>query len=91
MILLDENIFWKTADGRQIRFKNLTDTHLANIIDFIKRGIGKNEVSDYLETLAKKRGLSNSFLERAQIPYKNRKGKWEIWSFTSNNFLQIER
>lgn len=91
MVLLNDDTIWTTADGRKIKFKDLTDIHLANIIDFIKIGKGKNEVSDYLEALAKKRGLSKSFLERAQIPYKNKKGKWEIFDFTLGSFLQLEK
>lgn len=91
MIMLNENTVWRTMDGRKIKFKDLTDAHLANIIDFIVRSRGRDDVSRYLETLAVKRGLKVEFLERAQIPYKNKKDKWEIWSARTFTFLQLEK
>lgn len=90
MLLLNNNSIWTTADGRKIKFKDLTDTHLANIIDFIKKTRGVDEVSYYLEQLAFERGLKREFLERAQIPYKNKNNKWEIWSSTLLKFIQLE-
>lgn len=89
MLILSENTIWHTADGRNIKFKDLTDTHLANIVNFIKMTNGQTEVSEFLKELAFKRGLKPAFLERAQIPYKNQRGKWEIWSLL-DGFIELE-
>jgi len=33
--------FWTTLDGRCIRFENIQDSHLINILKFIKKGVGE--------------------------------------------------
>ena len=34
-----------------------------------------------INELRKERGLKKEFMDRAQIPYKNPYGRWEIWDF----------
>lgn len=87
--MFNENDIWKTMDGRQIKFKDLSDTHLANIIDFL--GDSDIFLKEYLIRLALKRGLTWEFLNRSQIPYKNSHNKWEIYDTKNNYFQQLEK
>lgn len=51
--------FWTTLYGKQIKIRDLTDTHLVNIIHFLKRGRSTVFVAE-LEKLAIARGLDYS-------------------------------
>ena len=82
---------WTTNDGRRIPFNKLEDTHLANIINFIgNSGCHSPNILKILKDIAKERGLKKEFLERAQIPYKNKNKKWEIYNFKEHIFQEIE-
>ena len=78
---------WMTHTKKRIKIKDLKDTHLANIIDFLK-DMSDNKLSHQLIRLAVERGLTDKFLDRAQIPYKNENGNWEIYT-KENRFEEI--
>lgn len=90
--MIDKNSNWQTHTGKIIPLKDLTDTHLANIIDFVKSNNMKNGklLLKTLRSIAKDRGLTTKFLGRSQIPYKNENNKWEIWD-KKNSFIEIEK
>ena len=69
---------WTTHTGKGIKIKDLSDSHLANIIDFIKSH--NTKFVKNLIRISEIRGLSEKFLMRAQIPYKNENDKWEIYT-----------
>ena len=82
---------WTTHEGRRIPFDKLEDTHLANIINFIEKSECRSlEVLIILKDISKERGLKKEFLERAQIPYKNKNNKWEIFNFKEHTFQEVE-
>lgn len=83
---------WGTNDGRNIKIRDLNDYHVANIIDFLKRT--RPHQTSLIAIMKKEleiRGISNKFAERSQIPYKNLKGKWEIWDFENNKPVELEK
>lgn len=84
---------WTNIHGITKKLKDLDDTHLANLVQFIRiYCYGNNgfiELLDVLKRIQKDRGLSNAFMDRSQIPYKNPNGKWEIWSFTFNRLIEL--
>ena len=80
-------MLWHTHEGKIIKIKDLSDSHLANIIDFIGDRHYQQWFKLNLLRLAGERGLHKEFLDRAQIPYKNKKGNWEI--HIENEFRSI--
>ena len=66
------NMQWKTLDGRIIKVKDLTDEHLANIINYIlthpRLYPARDILIRYLHDEAGIRGLSFEFLEGAPYP-----------------------
>lgn len=87
-------IFWKDSYGRVFKTPmEIEDTHLANIIDFLKKN---NNTPDRKETLdrcfqeASRRGLSNDFLNRAEIPHKNpHTDTWMLWNTEANRPMPV--
>lgn len=48
------------------------------------------KVMAVIRELQKERGLKDEFMKRAQIPYKNPRGKWEIWDFKVHRPIELE-
>ena len=80
-IIIDRDMVWTTFDGRHIKIRDLEDTHVANLIDYLshRRLSRDGELITFLKKEAKLRGLKEGFLERAQIPHKDSEGNWMIW------------
>lgn len=76
--VITRRTIWKTHDRRQIPLNELEDTHLANILHWIWKhpDIYPIELLRVLQDMALDRGLSQAFLDRAEIPWKNADGKW---------------
>ena len=77
------NLVWTSIYGVKTKLKDMDDTYIANLRDYL---VKRNWYHDKLiviviDKLIKKRGLKKGFLDRAQIPYKNPHGLWEIWDF----------
>ena len=97
--MITQDDLWWCHDGRQIKLKDLKDTHLSNIIHYVQQTWEsyyskkyKNELLKVLKEIVKERGLTTKFLDRSQIPYKNENGKWEIWSGKNvNDFIEVEK
>ena len=68
-MIYNENTVWHTADGRHIKLKDLTDTHLANIIDYIcKLNLYANtNLFSVLCDIAADRGLKDEFLAIIEV------------------------
>ena len=78
---INENTIWTTYEGAQIRFRDLEDTHIANILHFRKHSWNNEDsLCVYLRKMAKERGLTEEFLKRAPYPYKNMDNRWTIWT-----------
>lgn len=75
---LDENTIWRSHDGRKTALKDLEDTHLANIIGHLRtrRFPGDDMIEPVLLRIAASRGLTQAFLDRAEIPYRDSEGRW---------------
>lgn len=85
--------YWGSTDGRQTKIKDLEDTHLANIIYHCKRdpqtyGI---RIMSLLEEEARSRNLSQAFLNRAPIPWKDADGKWKRFNEMTKQYEVIGR
>lgn len=88
----ERNIIWVTNDGRRIMIKNMDDHHVANIIDFLNK-YPIHPSQDLIPILKKElelRGIKQEFADRSQIPYKNKRGKWEIWNFVKNCPMELQ-
>jgi len=84
---ISENTVWTSAHGVCTKIKDMDDSYLANLRDYLNQRHGAYSWScdakliKVIDKLAKKRKLKKEFFQRAQIPYKNPRGKWEIWDF----------
>lgn len=83
--MYDRDSIWHSYDGRRTKIRDLEDTHLANIILHITKmpKPGDDMLMPVLKEEAKIRGLTDAFLERAQIPHR-RKNKWYLWDYDKN-------
>jgi len=82
MTTYDRDTTWTTADGRKIPIRCMSDVHLANTIDHIRNSVFSKHYSPMLlEAMlreAKDRGLTESFLARAPIPWQDVDGKIKL-------------
>ena len=90
---VNKDTIWETHDGCEIPLGMLDDIHIANILDFMKQIHGElifdDPIYSFLLDLAKERGLEPESLDRAQIPYRNKNGKWEI--FKDGKFMEVSK
>ncbi len=92
--MITKDSIWHVHDGRMVAFKDLEDTHLANLIHYLKKVqlMSYKEILKVLRSIAKERGLTTKFLRRSQIPYKNEYERWEIWDGKNpNSFIEISK
>jgi len=61
-----------------------SDEHLANTIQWLDHYSRDQEMKDTAREEAKRRGLSDEFLARAQFPYKDGLGNWTVWCFETH-------
>lgn len=88
--LINKKTVWRSIHGICKPLDELDDSHLANIVQWIKFYMPDHkELLEIVESIMKDRGLSDKFLERSQIPYKNPYGKWEIWDFENHCPIEI--
>ena len=91
--IYSEEYEWITHEGKKIKLKDLTDDHLANILHWKKECLGEeiwnDPLYDILLKMVKDRGLMPEYLDRAQIPYRNKRGKWEI--FKDGVFMEVSK
>lgn len=83
---------WKDSYGRVFRTpQEIEDTHLANLIDYHKKYRPSNvEQLEMFVREAKRRGLSEDFLKRAEIPHKNPNGdQWMLWDKEANRPMPV--
>jgi hypothetical protein len=61
--VISEDDYWLTADNRKIRFRDLDDHHLLNIISWVKAhpAVYSPELIPVLQTIAAKRGPAFTF------------------------------
>lgn len=84
--MYSKDTVWTSHDGRRNKIRDLEDTHLANLILFVSKRSWENDdiLVSVLKEEAKDRGLTDIFLERAQIPHKARDGRWYMWDYDKN-------
>lgn len=90
----ESKIVWTTLDGRWLPLEKVTDTHLANIINYIRSVWSPQRSKDLLKQLlaeAKNRKLSKEFLARAPIPWQDVDGKWKRLSKDCSKYEVIGR
>jgi hypothetical protein len=88
------NTYWTSAYGKRELVKNLTDSHLANIIDFLTHYIAHGALRSTLPLMireARLRGLSTTFLSRAQIPHVDPKGRWRIYDYSKMDNVLVSK
>lgn len=88
--VVDRDLVWTSVHGIKTKIKDMDDAYLANLYDYLKHRSKKpvdlgrwrfdKELMAVIEVLRKERGLETTFMKRAQIPYKNPAGRWEIWN-----------
>ena len=67
-----KNSIWQTIDGRQIKFKDLKNDHLNNIVHYlITRGETDGALYHALFRSALKRGMNIVDLGKTSLPYSN--------------------
>lgn len=85
----DRDSKWGSYDGRYIKIRDLEDTHLANVIKHVEQyGYGLSLLS-VLKEEAKIRGLTQEFLDRAHIPFKDDKGNWMLWNNAEHASVKV--
>lgn len=68
---------WQDAYGRRYKLHELTDSHLINIIDHVRRIGYLNDLEDKFVGEAERRGLHQEMIDNGQMPHKNpNTGKW---------------
>lgn len=84
-IVIDRNTEWRRYDGQKFLLCNLEDTHLANIIRWVQLHdeVYPTDLLPVLLEIAEERGLTQAFLDCAEIPHRNAEGKWML------NFQQV--
>lgn len=84
---------WGTLDGREIPIRCLDDTHLANIIAWVKdRPLNyRYELLAVLKKEAKIRKLSQEFLDGAPYPFRDIDGKWKKGVEIKNGTAQYRK
>ena len=84
---------WGTADGRSIPIEELSDTHLANIINHCQdhSECYPSEVVRLLKAEAESRKLTSLFLDRAPIPWQDTDGKWKRLNWEKREYEVIGR
>jgi len=88
---------WWCADGRVIKIRNLEDTHLANIISHVQQPSHPNLpvypawLLPVLRKEADLRKLTEVFLTRAPIPWKDVDGKWKRLNLELGEYEVIGR
>jgi hypothetical protein len=91
----DRNFVWHTLDGRAIPVRCMTDVHLANVIHYIKGSLPasdrKRALLKMLRDEAKFRGLKQSFLDSAPIPWQDPDGKWLKYNGKKGEYEVIGR
>lgn len=81
-------IIWTTYEGRKIKLGDVTDMHLANLIDHAVK-INNQELQLFCVSLAKARKLDKEFLDKAQYPHVNQQGNWAIMDYDKGYVRQI--
>lgn len=82
---------WQSHLGNRVNLEGVEDTHLANLIDYMKKtNICIVPLKDAKEE-AKLRGLSREYLEKAPYPYKDGLGNWIIWDYEVRGARRIGR
>ena len=77
---------WTTYEGISYKHKNLTDDHLINIIYHIQQVPGNLRQYRLFLELALERGLTQTDLDRAQIPHRNKSGNLVMMSYDQDKF-----
>ncbi len=70
---------WTNVHGISKPLKDLDDSHVANLLNFLDDKVCTTQLQEIIKSIVKDCGLTDKYLERSQIPYKNPKEKWEIW------------
>jgi len=96
-IIIDRNFIWESCHGVKTKIVDMDDTYLANLYDFLKNRSRYIFTKDFdtkmmevIKELQEERGLKSEFMDRAQIPYKNPNGKWEIWNHEKGRPMVLE-
>ncbi len=88
--VVDRDLVWTSCHRRRTKIKDMEDSYLANLYDFLIHRRNKvpsrcegwlfdNRLMIVIRELQYERGLKDEYMDRAQIPYKNPDDMWEIW------------
>lgn len=90
-IIYTKDTLWTNIHGKRTRLKNLDDSHIANLINWTEKYEYSVGFIKVLYDIAKDRGLTKEYLNKAQIPYKNPKGNLEIWDFDKHTVIEVSK
>ena len=70
---------WGSQDGRETPIKNLTTSHVVNILNWMAKRVEQydQETYNFMEKEAELRSLI-SFFKNEPIPYKDNDGRWKL-------------
>lgn len=91
-VLTRDTLMWVNEYGSRNLVKDLSDQHVANIIDFLKAEKGRPMHAELVRLFndeAGIRGLSKEFLSRAQIPHIGPDGRWMVWDFKKHKNVAV--
>lgn len=71
----------------------LEDSHLANIILHVRtyHRFYDTTIVTVCEEILLSRGIDPMFNKLAQIPHKNKEGKWACWDYSKNEPVTLEK
>ena len=74
-------ITWTTQYGKRVQIKDLDNTHLVNLIDFLNNHTRytNNPLMSALACEFQERKLDPIVLQTGQIPYRDGEGHFRIW------------
>lgn len=75
---------WQTHLGQTVSVQGCSDEHLANTLQWVAHYTADRGMVRELKAEAKRRGLTQGFLDRAQFPYKDGLGNWLVWNFETS-------
>lgn len=89
----DRESYWGSHLGEVKQVKDLTDTHIVNLIQYVQKypQFYDPEVLETFKKEAELRGLTETMKDRSQIPYQDRHGQWWIWDFDKNHPVIVGR
>jgi hypothetical protein len=88
---MKDRIVWEDFYGRRLTMKGIEDTHLVNIINFMRKHRSDMNILLFLEE-AERRKLSPKMFQVGEIPHRNPEtNQWMLWDEKENKPMPVGR